>query len=231
VIKIISFPDPIIQFDFENVYPPSDDTYLLIDYFQESVNEKYFDGLNIEDIKNILDLGTGTGIIAIFFQLIKQQFTNFNPQIYTSDILEEALNCAKLNEKLNGINKKITFINSDLFKSFPLELKNAFEIIIFNPPYLPSIKSLNVKEKQLNIDYSWNGGKKGYEVFTHFIEQARNFLNFQHKCYLYFISSSRTNLKDFYDIIKQKGFENKILNKKHIFFEDIILNRLTLRKI
>ena len=110
MIKIISFPDPIIQFDFENVYPPSDDTYLLIDYFKESVNEKYFDGLNIEDIKNILDLGTGTGIIAIFFQLIKQQFSNFNPQIYASDIIEEALNCAKLNEKLNGIKKKITFI-------------------------------------------------------------------------------------------------------------------------
>ena len=228
MIKIISFPDPIIQFDFENVYSPSDDTYLLIDYFKESVNEKYFDGLHIEDIKNILDLGTGTGIIAIFFQLIKQQFTNFNPQIYASDILEEALNCAKLNEKLNGIKKKITFIKSDLFRSFPLELKNTFNIIIFNPPYLPSIKSLNEKE---NIDYSWNGGKKGYEVFTHFLEQVRNFLNLQHKCYIYFISSSRTNLNNFYDIIKQKGFENKILIKKHIFFENIILNRLTLSKI
>ncbi|MFX0043392.1 MAG: HemK2/MTQ2 family protein methyltransferase [Candidatus Hodarchaeota archaeon] len=231
MIKIISFPDPIIQFDFENVYTPSDDTYLLIDYFKESVNEKYFDGLNIENIEKILDLGTGTGIIAIFFQLIKGQITNFNPQIYASDILEEALKCAKLNEKLNGIKKKITFIKSDLFKSFPSILKNAFEIIIFNPPYLPSIKTLNEKEKQLNIDYSWNGGKKGFEVFADFIEQAKKYLNLQHKCYIYTISSSRTNLNDLNNIITQNGFENKILNKKHIFFEDIILNRLTIGKI
>jgi HemK-related putative methylase len=226
VIKIISFPDPIIKFDFKNVYPPSDDTFLLIDYFKATVNEKYFDGLKLVEIKNILDFGTGTGIIAIFFQLIKQRFTNFNPQIYASDILEEALNCAKLNEKLNGIKKKIKFIKSDLFKSFPSDLKNTFEIIIFNPPYLPSMKTLN--DKKYNIDYSWDGGKKGYEIFIQFLEQVKYFLNLQHKCYIYFISSSRTNLIDFYNILKKKGFKNKILSKKHIFFEDMILNRLTL---
>lgn len=228
--KTISFPEPILKYDFENVYTPSDDTFLLIDYFKEHVNEKHFDGINVKDIKNILDLGTGTGIIAIYFQLIKQILVNFNPKIFASDILEEALICAKLNEELNRIKKEITFIKSDLFNSFPFNLKSTFDIIIFNPPYLPSLNKLNEKERKVNIDYSWNGGKKGYEIFLKFIEQAKEFLNSSHKSYIYFINSSRTNLNDFNYILKQKGFENKILNKKHIFFEDIILNRLTLSK-
>ncbi|MFX1409912.1 MAG: HemK2/MTQ2 family protein methyltransferase [Promethearchaeota archaeon] len=230
MIRIKFLPDPIINCDFENVYYPSDDTFLLIDYFKQNVDENYFDGIKIKDIKNILDLGTGTGIIAIFFQLVKQKISNFNPKIYASDILEEALKCAKLNEKLNKIENEITFLKSDLFKSFPLSLKNTFDVIVFNPPYLPSLNLQIEIERKKSIDYSWNGGKKGYEILLKFIDQVKNFLYLQNRSYIYFISSSRANLHDVINIIKRKGFENKILNKKRIFFEDIILNRLNIRK-
>ncbi|MFX1314391.1 MAG: HemK2/MTQ2 family protein methyltransferase [Promethearchaeota archaeon] len=230
MISIKSFPDPVIKCDFENVYYPSDDTFLLIDYFKQNVNENYFDGIKVNQIKNILDLGTGTGIIAIFFQLIKQKISNFNPKIYASDILEEALICAKINEKLNSIENEIIFLKSDLFESFPMSLKNTFDVVIFNPPYLPSLDLDVEKERKKSIDYSWNGGKKGYEILLKFIDQVKNYLYLQNSSYIYFISSSRVNLHDLIDIIKQKGFENEILNKKHIFFEDIILNRLNLKK-
>ena len=65
-MNIPSLPDPIIQCDFENVYTPSDDSYLIIDYFKRKINQNYFDGIKLSEIKKILDLGTGTGIIAIF---------------------------------------------------------------------------------------------------------------------------------------------------------------------
>ena len=35
MINIKIFPDPIIDYDFENVYRPADDTYLVIDYFKK----------------------------------------------------------------------------------------------------------------------------------------------------------------------------------------------------
>ena len=64
-------PDPLIACDFENVYYPSDDSFLLIDYFKEKISDNYFDGINVNEIEYILDLGTGTGIIAILFQFFK----------------------------------------------------------------------------------------------------------------------------------------------------------------
>ena len=99
-------PDPIIQSDYENVYNPSDDSYLIIDYFKRKINRNYFDGIKLNKIKKILDVGTGTGIVAIFFQLIKMGNPNFNPEIYASDILEDSIKCVRLNEKRNKINNR-----------------------------------------------------------------------------------------------------------------------------
>jgi methylase of polypeptide subunit release factors len=173
-----TFPDPIIECDFDNVYFPSDDTYLILDYFKSHIDSAYFDGIKISKIENILDLGTGTGVIAILFQLIKMKCPNFHPKIYASDILEEAIKCAELNQKLNGINHRLIFLHSNLFNSFPKNLKNTFNIIIFNPPYLPSSQLIKA-EKKKNIDYSWNGGIEGFEVLINCLKGAISFLFFK----------------------------------------------------
>ncbi len=223
---INSFPEPKIDCPFEDIYAPSDDTYLIIDYFKEYINEYYFDGLDIKKIKRILDMGTGTGMIALFLREVKKRVINFSPQIYASDILENAIKCAELNEISNNLEKNITLIQSDLFKTFPANLENSFNIIIFNPPYLPSLK-YNINERvKKGIDNSWNGGEKGFEIFIEFVSQAKSFLDTSQNYYIYYISSSVVNIQNLIEQVEKCGFKNTILKKKHIFFEDIILNRL-----
>ena len=217
-------PDPLIECDFENVYYPSEDTFLLIDYFKNNINENYFDGINVDDIDYILDIGTGTGIIAINFQILKGKSNNFNPKIVASDIFEDSIVCAKKNEVLNNFHNEILFLQSDLFESFPNSLKSSFNIIVFNPPYLPSSPLITDKKK---IDHSWDGGGlKGYETLIEFIKQVRSFLNLQKPHYIYYISSSRTNLEELNKNLDELKFKNEIVGKKHIFFEDILINRL-----
>jgi len=223
---INSFPEPKINCPFEDVYAPSDDTYLIIDYFNERINETYFDGLDIKNIKNILDMGTGSGIIALFLREVKKKIVNFSPRIFASDILENAIKCAKLNESSNNLEKNITFIHSDLFIKFPANLKSSFNVIIFNPPYLPSLKHNKNELVKKGIDNSWNGGEKGFEILIEFISQVKSFLNKNQKFYIYYVSSSVVNIHDLIDQVEKYGFKNKVLKKKHLFFEDIILNRL-----
>lgn len=220
-------PDPLIKCDFENVYFPSDDTYLLIDYFKKNITQELFDGIEIENIEYILDMGTGTGIIAILLQYFKSKIKIFNPKIMASDILDDAIFCAKENELLNNFHSKIIFIQSNLFNSFPEYLKSSFNIIIFNPPYLPSSSLIKENQNKMKIDHSWNGGQKGYEILIKFFQEVKNYLNLQKPHYIYYISSSRTNLENLHKKIKEFGFKNDILKKKHIFFEDLFLNRLT----
>ena len=182
-MTIPEIPEPIIECDFEKVYAPSDDSYLLIDYFKQNINQHYFDDIKLSHINNVLDLGTGTGIIAIYLELLKSSFVNFNAEIFASDVSEEAINCAKNNENINNIYKKIKFIKSDLFISFPDSLKYSFEIIIFNPPYLPSLKVIEEGKRKKEIDYSWNGGKNGYDIIIEFLDNVKNMMFIFKKIY------------------------------------------------
>jgi HemK-related putative methylase len=225
VITFSPIPDPLIECDFENVYYPSEDTYLILDYFKKTINNAFFDGIDVNEIEIILDIGTGTGAIAIFLQYLKSKNKNFNPRIVASDILDDAIVCAKKNEILNEFHNEIVFLQSDLFKAFPKYLKSSFNIIIFNPPYLPSSTLIDENKNKMMIDHSWDGGLKGFELLIEFLKEARNFLNLQKAHYIYFITSSRTNLDELNKSISELGFKNKILARKHFFFEDIFLNR------
>ena len=224
--NITSFSDPIIQYINNSVYPPSDDTYLIIDYFKKNISENFFDGLPITTIRKVLDMGTGTGVIALFFQEIKNFLSKFTAKIFASDISDAAIRCATINERINNYKDSLTFIKSDLFRNFPPNLQHSFDIIVFNPPYLPSI---NYKENNLirkSSDSNWDGGERGFELFLEFIKRVKNFLNSEQKYYIYYISSSSTDLNQLNDELEIRGFQNRVLNKKHFFFEDIILNRL-----
>lgn len=214
-------PDPIIQNPFEDVYSPSEDSFLILDFIRSKISQEHFDEIPIREIENILDLGTGTGIVAIFLELLNM----FPSQIYASDILQNAINCAQMNEKRNIIENKIKYIHSNLFESFPNHLKNSIDIIIFNPPYLPSIKRIEKKK----IDYSWDGGIDGLKVLSKFFSQVEMYLNHQKQCHIYYICSSNTNLDELYKFIDENGFKNEVLMNRHIFFEDIFLNRATLK--
>jgi release factor glutamine methyltransferase len=85
------------------------------------------DGKNI----NILDIGTGSGCIAVS---IAKHFEHAN--IYALDISKAALDVAKENAKNNGVD--ISFLNKDILRisNERLESHTQFDIIVSNPPYV-----------------------------------------------------------------------------------------------
>lgn len=74
---------------------------------------------------NIIDLGTGSGCIAIALK------KNLDANITALDVSSDALEVAKQNAILN--NTDITFVNQSMTEP----LKNNYDIIISNPPYIP----------------------------------------------------------------------------------------------
>lgn len=57
-----------------------------------------------------------------------------------------------------------------------------------------------------------------------FLREVKDFV--KKDAFVYFISSSKSDLTQLNEHIKKLSFKNEILAKKHIFFEDIILNKL-----
>ena len=102
----------------ENVLIPRPETEYLVEKtidYAKKFNHKI----------NIIDLGTGSGCIAI---ALKKELDS---EVSAIDISKDALDLAKLNARENNVD--INFYESDITK--PLE--NMYDIIISNPPYIP----------------------------------------------------------------------------------------------
>ena len=115
----------------------------------------------------LLDLCTGSGAIGI---ALKYERPEIN--VFASDISSSALKIAEENAK-RLVNGEISFIESDLFN----RINGTFNIIVSNPPYIPSntIDDLAVevrREPRISLD----GGKDGLEIIERLITNARDHL-------------------------------------------------------
>ncbi|PIU51792.1 peptide chain release factor N(5)-glutamine methyltransferase, partial [Candidatus Desantisbacteria bacterium CG07_land_8_20_14_0_80_39_15] len=107
----------------------------------------------------IVDIGTGCGNIAI---ALAKSIPCF--RIYATDISSEALELARENAKKNAVSKeRISFLQGDLFKPLnDLNLFNKIDILVSNPPYIPSGEIENLPsevlfEPRIAIDGEFDG--------------------------------------------------------------------------
>lgn len=178
-----------------SIYSPAEDSYLMQKVLQKQIPKLLQKNSNIK----ILEIGSGSGIQlkTLFNSGVKKQ------NIYSNDINSNAVELCK----------KLSFncISSDLFNKIPENLN--FDLIIFNPPYLPYDK----KEPK-NSQLSTTGGKNGSEIINKFLKSAKNYLNKNGEIFL--LTSSLTKN------INWKNYKKEILEKQKLFFEEIYVWKL-----
>jgi len=204
------------------VYQPAEDSYLMSRILKRQI--PYLIKKN-PDVK-FLEIGAGSGI---HLQTALNEGIK-NENIFSSDIDKRSVShCSAL-----GFN----CIHSDLFEAFKdmrfpseaiketaqpyregsLQKKPlvSFDVIIFNPPYLPS-DSREPKSSRT----ATTGGKKGNEIILRFLIQAKSHLNKNGKIFL--ITSSLSKDVDF----KKMGYDAKEIGCEKLFFERLCIWELT----
>ena len=158
------------------MYFPEQDSYFLSNILKKE----------LESNKNLtfLDMGCGSCIQAKTAKKLGIK------NIMCVDIDKDAIKQAK--------KSGFKAINSNLFK----KVKGKFDIIVFNPPYLPQHKY----DKQKDT----SGGKLGDETILAFLHQAKKHLNQNGKIFLLFSS------------LTPKTRINKIINPRYKFFRSIV---------
>ncbi len=177
------------------VYQPREDSFLLQKIVKKKVKSK--------DL--VLDLGTGSGIQAL-------TAAQKAKQVIAVDIDQKAISQLRKRISQEKI-KNLIVLKSYLFSNKKLKNKK-FDLIIFNPPYLP-------KEKKEKLDKDIHGGKKGHELIEKFLEQASAYLKPNGKILLLF--SSLTKPTKVAELIQKFLFEKKKLSQQRIFFEDLFV--------
>lgn len=127
----------------ENVLIPRPETEELVDWIiseQKKIERHKDRGIEGQKDLKILDIGTGSGCIAI--SLAKNIGKS---RVSAIDVSAEALKVAKLNAKYNQV--EVTFLEKDILQTE--DLLEQFDLIVSNPPYVRNLEKQEIKNNVL----------------------------------------------------------------------------------
>lgn len=177
---------------FDDVYPPSEDTFLLLDSIDVSKDD------------TVLEVGCGSGFITVNLCKIVEKMVAL-------DISLDAVRNTQENLRRNNLFHKCELIQSNLLNG--LDTKCKFSVIIFNSPYLPK------DNFETKMDRSLVGGSVGTEVTERFIHES--VMHLQHNGSLYVVVSSLADISRVRQILCQNGFQITTVAEENGFFETL----------
>ena len=125
---------------------------------------------NTSTEKDVLEIGVGCGAISIALCL-----NCSDTKVDAVDISEEAICIAMVNIEEYCLNDRISLYHGNLFSPIPLGKK--YDLIVSNPPYIPSERIKNLPKDVLEEPLiALNGGKEGLEIIDKILSSANVFL-------------------------------------------------------
>ena len=181
----------------DGIYDPREDTFLLLDTI-----------VVLPEHKTALEVGCGNGLISRHLAFLGLEVTavDINP--------DAVVYCENVSKKMGlSIEHRI----SDMFSN----VTGKFDIIIFNPPYLPDLE----EDSNLTEQDRWAliGGKEGWEVANKFLTKVSSYLSSSGVAYSLVIS-------DNFEKITKQQIIHRITPLKMRCFENEALTVITLSK-
>lgn len=152
-----------------DVLIPRPETELLIDLAVQFARRYGHNALRI------CDLGTGSGVIAISLALELPDAV-----VVAGDIDQSALNVACRNALQHGVSKRVEFAEVDMTNGADVAALGRFDIVVSNPPYIPSDRLAHKLEPEVNQwepQRALDGGGDGMRVLEPLIRQLPRLLS------------------------------------------------------
>lgn len=120
--------------------------------------------------KRILDLGTGSGAIAVTLLAERLNWSGI-----AVDLSADAIEIAKTNTNSIGVAQRLAFHNAAWFNG----IAEKFDLIVSNPPYIPHLETFELVLEVQNYDphISLDGGNDGLEAYRAIASGAADHLN------------------------------------------------------
>ena len=146
----------------DDVLDPRPETENIVEIANNFILEKGYE--------SFIDLGTGAGCIIL--SILKE---NKNLTAVGVDISIDAINIAKKNSKDMNLEKRSSFLVSNWLSS----IYNSYDLIISNPPYIPSDEIITLSKTVKNFDplISLDGGQDGLKCYKEIAEDINRVIN------------------------------------------------------
>lgn len=147
----------------EHVLIPRYETEELVSHVLR-IYDEHFSGGEVD----VVDVGTGSGAIAITLALEES-----NMRVDATDISEDALAVAKENAK--NLNAKVNFIQGDMLEPL-LKMGKRYDILVSNPPYIPDEEAVDPLVKDNEPHVALFGGEDGMDFYEVILKDAKKVL-------------------------------------------------------
>ena len=198
----------------QNVLIPKPDTELLVEQALLAVDKALSTAPEKKADYKIADVCTGSGCIAI--SVLKTLFQKYGSSIKVaaSDISKAALAVAEKNANRllsKEERQNISFYQGDLFQAFSSSENQKFDMILSNPPYVPTnlteeLLSDGRSEPRLALD----GESDGLGIIRRLVEEAKNHLK---KGGVFFLEAGEYNVEEAGKCLLNAGFTDIFIHK------------------
>ena len=198
----------------QNVLIPKPDTELLVEQALLAVDKALSTAPEKKADYKIADICTGSGCIAI--SVLKTLFQKYRTSIKVavSDISKAALAVAEKNANRllsKEERQNISFYQGDLFQAFSSSENQKFDMILSNPPYVPTnlteeLLSDGRSEPRLALD----GDSDGLGIIRRLVEEAKNHLK---KGGVFFLEAGEYNVEEAGKCLLNAGFTDIFIHK------------------
>ena len=185
----------IVIYTHPNVYEPAEDTFLLAE------------NLDIQRRDEVLEIGTGTGLIAVTAAQKSKKVT-------ATDINEDAVKCA-LKNTITNRTYNVELKQGNLFEPVKDE---KFDLILFNTPYLPTEEDEKLDDE---LNAAFDGGLEGRETIDKFLDEVKDHLNEGGRVQL--VQSSLSDNEKTIQKLEELGFDASLTATEKCFFEEIVV--------
>ncbi len=198
----LTFHDPEVLIHCDpQVYRPAEDSFLLLHSARQLLEEGWPGrGSRATGELSVLELGTGTGMVGISLLRLGVE------KLVLTDVNPHALACARKNLEENK--RCAELLNCSLFCG----IKSDFDLILFNPPYLPE----EPKEPKDHLTRALSGGPQGAEIAREFLKRLPAHLREGGAALL--ILSSLNPVEEL--LASWKG-ETRLMGQESFFFEKL----------
>ncbi|WVO13503.1 hypothetical protein L204_101124 [Cryptococcus depauperatus] len=212
-------PTPIISHltekDYENVYEPAEDSFILLDALEADVEE-------LRSLKPsiCLEIGSGSGIVSAFLTNLLGNGNSYN---ISTDINLYACSTTSRTGTANQL--ILDPVACDLVLPFLPRLAKKIDVLIFNPPYVPTDShELQSTQGKRDIGGAWAGGLDGMDVTNRVLSLLPQLLSFNGCMYL--VAIQENNILEISSMMLSLGLQTKEILRRRAGREHLLVLRI-----